>query len=186
MGNYDIESQLLQFSFQQFPCQNSRDDFETRIYRSSNEPTRCRVQSENAQRQFLRELEGSGGNKNAAGTLPHGTAAHMAMLESMSSLAQKQSNIVIEMFFSSVGIRSSGRDWLLSLHQPTNSKTVLLNESHKASTPRVSDTSKTKDRCRALHCSPSATRTRQTAARHLQASCTEMSTMALANISILS
>ena len=58
MGNYDIESQLLQFSFQQFPCQNSRDDFETRIYRSSksNEPTRCRVQSENAQRQFLREL----------------------------------------------------------------------------------------------------------------------------------
>ena len=121
MGNYDIESQLLQFSFQQFPCQNSRDDFETRIYRSSksNEPTRCRVQSENAQRQFLRELEGSGGNKNAAGTLPHGTAAHMAMLESMSSLAQKQSNIVIEMFLSSVSVHQDETGFCHCISQQT-------------------------------------------------------------------
>lgn len=91
------------------------------IYRSSksNEPTRCRVQSENAKRQFLRELEGSGGNKNAAGTLPRGTAAHMAMLESMSSLAQKQSNIVIEMFLSSVSVHQDETGFCHCISQQT-------------------------------------------------------------------
>lgn len=88
-----------------------------------------------------------------------------------------------DVFF--LGIRSSGRDWLLLLHQPTNSKTVLLNESHKVFTSRVSGISKTKDRYRALHCNLSATRTRQTAARYLQTSYTKMFIITLANINIL-